>query len=46
MRGIILLPVHLLVTLARLAKPAGVLSVIAESTTIKQERNAYYDILE
>jgi hypothetical protein len=37
MREIILLLVHLIITLARLARPGGVRSVIAESVTIKHQ---------
>jgi putative transposase len=37
MREIILLLVHLLITLARLARPGGVRSVIAESVMIKHQ---------
>jgi hypothetical protein len=37
MREIILLLLHLLITLARLVKPGGVRSVIAESVTIKHQ---------
>jgi hypothetical protein len=37
MREIILILVHLLITLARLARPGGVRSVIAESVMIKHQ---------
>jgi hypothetical protein len=37
MREIMLLLVHLLITLARLARPGGVRSVIAESVMIKHQ---------
>ncbi len=36
MRDLFLLAVHLFVTLARLARPGGVCSVIAESLLLKQ----------
>ena len=37
MRGLVILFVHLIVTLARLAGPGGVRSVVAESLLIKQQ---------
>jgi len=41
MRDFVILLVHLILTLARLASPGGIRSVVAESVLVKRQRSAF-----